>query len=194
MRAIATSLLLIASSLVAYGCAGGPQDSDARLAEACERQIAEVAEEEGGTPTAKSTEERLEEETLVKCAGQEVKVVAADAEGEDKDGETEGEAGEGEGDDAATNEDPGSGGDEAAPAELDPEARTLFADTCGSCHTLADAETEGEFGPVLDDTELDSTGVREKIETGGGGMPPDLLEGEEADAVAEYVAAAAAAE
>lgn len=187
MRARFSILLLIAFALFAAACAGGPDDGATRLAEACERQVEEVAEEEGDTPTAKSTEEKLEETTLVECAGQKTKVVAADAEADEgtdagKDEESE-----------EPKEDPGSGGDEAAPTELDPAARETFAGSCGSCHTLSDAETTGAVGPNLDETELDATGVRDIIENGRGAMPPGLLQGEEADAVAEYVAGAAAA-
>lgn len=187
MRATTLLLALIALLLTAAGC-GGPKDADTRLAEACERQIAEVAEDEGDTPTARSTKERLEERTLVECAGQRVKVVAADEEGEDADKGS----GDERGSDEEATEDPGSGGDQTQPAKLDPEARELFVGTCGSCHTLSDADTTGSFGPNLDETSLDSTGILQKIEEGGGGMPPNLLEGDEADAVAEYVAAAAA--
>lgn len=186
MRVPALSILLIALALVASACAGGPQDSDKRLEEACERQMEEVAEDEGSTPTAKSSKDKLEDTTIVECSGQQVKIVPADEEGDDED--------KGAGKDTGTAEDPGSGGDEAAPAKLDPAARELFAKTCGSCHALGDAETTGSFGPALDDTSLDAEGVKTQIENGGGGMPPALLEGDDAEAVATYVAGAAAAE
>jgi cytochrome c551 len=179
-------MLLISLALVATACGGGPQDSDKRLSEACERQIAEVAEDEGNTPTAKSSKDNLEGTTLVECAGQKVKLAPAEEGGDDADKDT--------GKDSGNAEDPGSGGDEAAPAKLDPAARELFAKTCGSCHTLSDAETTGTFGPNLDDTSLDAEGVKAQIASGGGGMPPGLLEGEDADAVAGYVAGAANAE
>lgn len=182
VRVIALLVTLLAVALFATAC-GGPGDADKRLAEACERQIAEVAEEAGATPTAKSTEERLAKEQLVKCAGQAPGTVQA-AEGEaDKAGA-----------DDATAEDPGSGGDKAAPAELDPASRELFASSCGGCHALSDAKATGAVGPNLDETQLDSTGVAQKIAEGGGGMPPAVLSGEDADKVAEYVAGAAAAE
>jgi cytochrome c551 len=186
MRVPALSILLIALALFASACAGGPQDSDKRLADACERQMEEVAEDEGSTPTAKSSKEKLEDTTIVECSGQKVKVVPADEEGDDKNKDTGKESG--------PDEDPGSGGDEAAPAKLDPAARELFAKTCGSCHTLSDAETSGTFGPNLDDTSFDAEAVRGQIEHGGGGMPGGLLDGDDADSVATYVAGAAAAE
>jgi cytochrome c551 len=185
MRVPALSMLLIALALVASACGGGPDDGAKRLSEACKRQMAEVAEDEGTTPTAKSSKDAQDDETLVECAGQKVKVVAADAEGEDANKDS--------GKDTGEQEDVGSGGDEAKPAELDPKARDLFASTCGGCHTLSDAETTGSVGPNLDDTTLDAEGIRTQIENGGGGMPPKLLEGEDADSVATYVAGAAAA-
>lgn len=189
MRVPALIIALLAVSLVTSACAGGPEDADKRLAEACERQIEEGHEEESGVPVAKSTEERLEQETLVECAGQEKVVAADDEHGKDADA---GAGTDKDGHEPA--EDPGSGGDEAEPAELDPQAREQFAATCGSCHELSDAETTGMVGPSLDDTSLDSTGVLQKIQEGGGGMPAGLLEGEDAENVADYVAAAAAAE
>lgn len=70
--------------------------------------------------------------------------------------------------------------------------RTLFTQRCGACHTLADAGTAGAVGPNLDDLGgLDEDRVRAQIDIGGGGMPPDLVEGKDADAVARYVASAA---
>jgi mono/diheme cytochrome c family protein len=80
---------------------------------------------------------------------------------------------------------------------------------CGSCHTLADAGTRGVIGPNLDDafrqSRVDGLGegtiravVREQISypietpnTGAPGMPADLVTGDDADAVAAYVASVA---
>ncbi|MCW2926133.1 MAG: hypothetical protein JWM86_101, partial [Thermoleophilia bacterium] len=75
MRISLLLFALLAVAGLAAGC-GGPDDPDKRLAEACERQIEEIeaAGEEGDTPTAKSTEERLSDVTLVECAGQTVKI------------------------------------------------------------------------------------------------------------------------
>lgn len=210
MRVPALFLVLLMVALFAAGCMGGPEDSDARLAEACDRQREEVAEEESGTPTAKSTDERLDEITLVECAGQKTKVVEA-AGAEDAADDTGSEKAEGDttpatedaggkGDEAATGDDAAAGdkgaaGDdgETTPAKLDPAAREQFSETCGGCHTLSDADTSGAVGPNLDETELDADAIEQQIIHGGGAMPPGLLEGEEATTVAEYVAAAAAA-
>jgi len=84
--------------------------------------------------------------------------------------------------------------------------KELFTQKCGSCHVLADAGTRGTTGPNLDDafrqSREDGLGdttiasvVRGQIAypveeptTGSTGMPADLVEGEDADAVASYVA------
>jgi cytochrome c551 len=193
MRVPALFLVILTVALFSAGCMGGPQDSDARLSEACDRQREEVAEEESGTPTAKSTDERLDETTLIECAGQATKVVDADA--GSKDAGSDEAAADDEaaaGDETADDE---TAGDEAAttPVKLDPAARALFAETCGSCHALSDAETSGAVGPDLDETDFDAEAVAEQIKNGGGAMPPGLLDGDEATSVAEYVAGAAAA-
>ncbi len=80
---------------------------------------------------------------------------------------------------------------------------------CGSCHVLADANSKGVIGPNLDDafrqSRTDGLGdltilsvIRNQIEfpiespnTGSPGMPADLVTGEDADAVAAYVASVA---
>jgi cytochrome c551 len=71
------------------------------------------------------------------------------------------------------------------------EGKSIFAETCGGCHTLSDAGTKGAVGPNLDDAKPDEDLVKTMIDNGGGAMPPGLLEGEERDAVAAYVAGAA---
>ena len=204
VKLLLASLVLVAAAFVA-GC-GGPKDSDAALSAACERQIKEVeeAQEEGNTPTAQSTKDKLADTTLVECAGQEV-VIASPEDESTSEGEDTSEGAEGgdstEGEEPAGDETPAGdeGGDEATedeggdePAELDPEARDTFASSCGGCHALSDAGTSGAVGPNLDESKLDAAGVADKIANGGGGMPPGLLSGDEADAVAQYVADAAA--
>lgn len=66
--------------------------------------------------------------------------------------------------------------------------RQLFQTTCRTCHSLADARAAGTFGPDLDLLQPDAERVREQIDEGGGGMPADLLDGQDADLVARYVA------
>lgn len=69
------------------------------------------------------------------------------------------------------------------------EPKQVFASTCGGCHTLADAGTSGSIGPNLDELKPDAAQVISAIETGPSSMPPNLLSGEEAQSVADYVAA-----
>jgi len=87
--------------------------------------------------------------------------------------------------------------------------KELFKSKCAQCHTLADAGTVAQIGPNLDDAFLQSRAdglgettiqsvVRAQIAypiedptTGVPGMPADLVEGEEAESVAAYVASVA---
>jgi sulfite dehydrogenase len=71
------------------------------------------------------------------------------------------------------------------------EGKQLFTDTCGGCHTLQDAGTNGEVGPNLDEVQPDAERVTAAIESGPGAMPPGLLEGAQAEAVATYVSESA---
>lgn len=72
---------------------------------------------------------------------------------------------------------------------------------CGACHELADAGTKGQVGPNLDEAFAGSReqGFKESTiaavvldqvyyPTEGSGMPAKLVEGEDAEAVATYVA------
>jgi cytochrome c553 len=69
--------------------------------------------------------------------------------------------------------------------------KTLFENTCASCHTLRAVNARGVTGPDLDDLgELSKERVEEAIRNGGTGqkrMPAGLLQGEDAEAVAVYV-------
>jgi len=87
--------------------------------------------------------------------------------------------------------------------------KQLFTERCGQCHVLADARTQGQIGPNLDDAFVQSRAdglgettiqsvVRAQIAypiedppTGVPGMPADLVTGEDAESVAAYVASAA---
>jgi mono/diheme cytochrome c family protein len=74
------------------------------------------------------------------------------------------------------------------------EGKLIFTQTCGTCHTLKDAGTSGNVGPVLDQVKPDKARVEKAIEIGGtgsGAMPAGLLSGKEAQAVAEYVSSVA---
>jgi mono/diheme cytochrome c family protein len=71
------------------------------------------------------------------------------------------------------------------------KGKELFRSTCWSCHTLAAAGARGITGPNLDQVgALTKTRVLNAIKNGGTGqgrMPKNLLQGADADAVAEYV-------
>ena len=71
------------------------------------------------------------------------------------------------------------------------DGKDLFIQTCKSCHTLAAVNARGITGPNLDELGgLDKARVLHAIKIGGTGtgrMPPQLLTGEDADAVASYV-------
>ncbi len=79
--------------------------------------------------------------------------------------------------------------------------KRLFAERCGSCHILSRAETKGVAGPNLDEAfqqslkdGLGRSGIRGAVRAQinapsiGSGMPADLVEGDQADQVAAYVA------
>jgi cytochrome c553 len=70
--------------------------------------------------------------------------------------------------------------------------KETFIQTCKSCHTLNAVQAHGVTGPNLDELSgIDKQRVLNAIKRGGTGtgrMPPGLLEGEDADAVATYVA------
>jgi sulfite dehydrogenase len=85
----------------------------------------------------------------------------------------------------------------AAPEEEQPlsggeqRGRDLFAQTCGACHTLDAAGTQGQIGPNLDEIQVNEADVRKAIKIGGtgsGNMPSGLLSGQEAEDVAAFVA------
>lgn len=84
--------------------------------------------------------------------------------------------------------------DEKTGAASDDEAKSTFTSTCGGCHTLADAGTKGTTGPNLDDLKPDAARVEAAIKKGGTSgtvMPKNLLEGDQAKAVADYVSSVA---
>lgn len=73
--------------------------------------------------------------------------------------------------------------------------RVLFARNCGTCHTLKSAGTTGRVGPNLDQLRPPKALVLNAIKfgraRGQGQMPAMLLVGDEAEAVASFVAATA---
>lgn len=83
---------------------------------------------------------------------------------------------------------------EEASGEL-AEGKMLFGRNCASCHSLAAYNARGATGPNLDQIGLvDRERILNAIRIGGTGdgrMPPALLAGEEARAVADYLATVA---
>ena len=96
----------------------------------------------------------------------------------------------------------GSDASEASVPDNLEEGKELFVVNCGSCHTLAKAGTDGVVGPNLDDTlappgapadpDANTDRVLNAIENGiEGRMPAEILSGEQANQVAEFVAQSA---
>jgi mono/diheme cytochrome c family protein len=83
----------------------------------------------------------------------------------------------------------------AGAAEGDPAAgKKVFAEAgCGGCHTLADAGTNGQVGPNLDDAKPEAALVTERVTNGMGAMPPfkDQLTEQQIKDVAAYVSSVA---
>jgi cytochrome c553 len=75
--------------------------------------------------------------------------------------------------------------------ERDELGKEVFIQTCKSCHNLDAVNANGVTGPDLDELGgLDKQRVLHAIKIGGTGdgrMPPGLLQGEDAQAVAGYV-------
>lgn len=75
------------------------------------------------------------------------------------------------------------------------EGRELFGANCANCHTLEAADAVGKVGPNLDVLRPPAALVYDAIvrgrQRGGGTMPAGLLAGNEAEAVAAFVAATA---
>ena len=84
--------------------------------------------------------------------------------------------------------DGGSGGGGGGGAKPTSGAGETFATTCGGCHTLKAAGTNGQVGPNLDQLKPDAAEVKDAIKRGPSVMPENLLKGAQADEVAQYVA------
>lgn len=78
-------------------------------------------------------------------------------------------------------------------SERQQEGRHLFAVNCSGCHTLAASHAVGRVGPNLDNLKLPAAAIADAIKRGrsrgNGTMPAGLLRGNEAQYVADYVAA-----
>ena len=78
------------------------------------------------------------------------------------------------------------------PTAQDENGKTLFVQNCKSCHNLDAVQATGVTGPDLDELGgIDRERVLNAIENGGTGqgrMPAGILQGEDAEDVAVYVA------
>ena len=71
--------------------------------------------------------------------------------------------------------------------------KDIFTANCGSCHTLADAGTNGNVGPNLDQLKPSQAIVQHQVTNGGGAMPAfkGVLTPAQITAVAKYVSSVA---
>ena len=87
-------------------------------------------------------------------------------------GESHSSEGEEAGHESTPSETTGGGGRRGGGGQGDAAAgKEIFVANCGSCHTLEEAGTKGNIGPVLDDVSVDFDGVVQQVTNGGGGMP-----------------------
>jgi mono/diheme cytochrome c family protein len=78
-------------------------------------------------------------------------------------------------------------------ADRPTDGKSIFATTCGSCHTLSDAGTSGTVGPNLDSSKPPKELVVDRVTNGQGAMPSfkDSLDPAQISAVADYVSSVA---
>jgi len=104
---------------------------------------------------------------------------AAGCGGEDGSGDTAGEA---------TRPTESTANPEQPLSAEEQRGRDLFVENCGTCHTLEAAGTDGSIGPNLDEAQVDQQDMLDTIAEGPGQMPSNLVSGEDARAVAKFVA------
>ncbi len=75
------------------------------------------------------------------------------------------------------------------------DGRVIFGERCASCHTLAAADADGKVGPNLDQLRPPEALVVDAVERGrqrgNGTMPAGIVQGQDVNAVAAFVAATA---
>ncbi|RIW39027.1 cytochrome c [Bacillus salacetis] len=88
-------------------------------------------------------------------------------------------------DEASDANNPQDAAESAAGTEIDPEK--IVNQKCSSCHG---GDLSGGMGPALSKigSELSKDEILAVIQNGPGAMPENIIEGEEADAVAEWLA------
>jgi mono/diheme cytochrome c family protein len=77
--------------------------------------------------------------------------------------------------------------------EAPTDGKSIFMASCGGCHTLADAGTDGTLGPNLDQSKPPKRLVVERVTNGQGAMPAfkNSLDEAQIQAVADYVSSTA---
>ena len=82
----------------------------------------------------------------------------------------------------------GCGGSEKKASS--PGAKVFASAGCGSCHTLAAADAQGQVGPNLDELKPDASTVSHQVKVGGNGMPSfgSKLSSAQIAQVADFVA------
>jgi mono/diheme cytochrome c family protein len=75
------------------------------------------------------------------------------------------------------------------------DGQQIFGERCASCHTLAAASAQGKVGPNLDQLKPPKALVLDAVlngrQRGNGTMPAQIVQGQDAQAVAAFVAQAA---
>ncbi|MEA2287360.1 MAG: hypothetical protein QOJ21_3403 [Solirubrobacteraceae bacterium] len=73
------------------------------------------------------------------------------------------------------------------------KGKQVFTQNCAGCHTLKDANANGQIGPNLDDLKPDQQTTQRQVENGGGSMPAfkGRIPDSDIQAVAAYVASVA---
>lgn len=102
--------------------------------------------------------------------------------------EPEGEdSGDDKGSDAAQPEQTEQDDDDDGDTDDSVDGEEVYSESCASCHG---DDLEGENGPALDTIgdDMSKDDILDQIEEGGDGMPAEIVEGDEADAVANWLA------
>jgi len=88
-----------------------------------------------------------------------------------------------------------SGGSSSGSSNANAAGKKVFTSDCGSCHTLADAGTNGTIGPDLDQLKPSKSAVKNQVINGGGPMPAfgkqGILDQKQINDVSAYVASKA---
>lgn len=90
----------------------------------------------------------------------------------------------GDGDDGQTDGNDDNGSETAVDED---KAEEIFQNNCASCHG---EDLSGDSGPDLQTigNDMSKDEILQQIEDGGDGMPAEIIEGEDADTVASWLA------